>query len=211
MKKIFCIIACLALSVAAMAQTAEEILDKMDEVFSRYEKDGIAMAVQTKIPILGSITMKAWTLGQKSRMETKLMGANLIIWDDGETEWTYNAKDNKLTIDSSTPSSEEDGDAEMFQDVTDGYDVSIKKETADAWYIQCKKSKTNTNKEDPKSMEIVVAKGTYHPVSLTTKMQGVTLIMKDLSFGVTEEQVTFDPKKYASAKVVDKRNKETKQ
>ena len=210
MKKIFCIIACLALSVAAMAQTAEEILDKMDEVFSRYEKDGIAMAVQTKIPILGSITMKAWTLGQKSRMETKLMGANLIIWDDGETEWTYNAKDNKLTIDSSTPSSEEDGDAEMFQDVTDGYDVSIKKETADAWYIQCKKSKTNTNKEDPKSMEIVVAKGTYHPVSLTTKMQGVTLIMKDLSFGVTEEQVTFDPKKYASAKVVDKRNKESK-
>ena len=205
MKKIFCIIACLALSVAAMAQTAEEILDKMDEVFSRYEKDGIAMAVQTKIPILGSITMKAWTLGQKSRMETKLMGANLIIWDDGETEWTYNAKDNKLTIDSSTPSSEEDGDAEMFQDVTDGYDVSIKKETADAWYIQCKKSKTNTNKEDPKSMEIVVAKGTYHPVSLTTKMQGVTLIMKDLSFGVTEDQVTFDPKKYASAKVVDKR------
>ena len=210
MKKIFCIIACLALSVAAMAQTAEEILDKMDEVFSRYEKDGIAMAVQTKIPILGSITMKAWTLGQKSRMETKLMGANLIIWDDGETEWTYNAKDNKLTIDSSTPSSEEDGDAEMFQDVTDGYDVSIKKETADAWYIQCKKSKTNTNKEDPKSMEIVVAKGTYHPVSLTTKMQGVTLIMKDLSFGVTEDQVTFDPKKYASAKVVDKRNKESK-
>ena len=209
MKKIFCIIACLALSVAAMAQTAEEILDKMDEVFSRYEKDGIAMAVQTKIPILGSITMKAWTLGQKSRMETRLMGANLIIWDDGETEWTYNAKDNKLTIDSSTPSSEEDGDAEMFQDVTDGYDVSIKKETADAWYIQCKKSKTNTNKEDPKSMEIVVAKGTYHPVSLTTKMQGVTLIMKDLSFGVTEEQVTFDPKKYASAKVVDKRNKES--
>ena len=210
MKKIFCIIACLALSVAAMAQSAEEVLDKMDEVFSRYEKDGIAMAVQTKIPILGSITMKAWTLGQKSRMETKLMGANLIIWDDGETEWTYNAKDNKLTIDSSTPSSEEDGDAEMFQDVTDGYDVSIKKETADAWYIQCKKSKTNTNKEDPKSMEIVVAKGTYHPVSLTTKMQGVTLIMKDLSFGVTEEQVTFDPKKYASAKVEDKRNKESK-
>ena len=206
MKKIFCIIACLALSVAAMAQTAEEILDKMDEVFSRYEKDGIAMAVQTKIPILGSITMKAWTLGQKSRMETRLMGTNLIIWDDGETEWTYNAKDDKLTIDSSTPSSEEDGDAEMFQDVTDGYDVSIKKETADAWYIQCKKSKTNTNKEDPKSMEIVVAKGTYHPVSLTTKMQGVTLIMKDLSFGVTEEQVTFDPKKYASAKVVDKRD-----
>ena len=205
MKKILCFIICLILSAVALAQTAEEILDKMDEVFSRYENDGIAMTVQSKIPILGSITMKACTLGQKSRMETKLMGTNLIIWDDGETEWTYNAKNNELAIDSSTPSSGEDGDAEMFKDVADGYDVSIKKETADAWYILCKKSKTNTIKEAPKNMEIVVAKGTYHPVSLTTKIQGVTLIMKDLSFGVTEEQVTFDPKKYASAKVVDKR------
>ena len=205
MKKILCFIICLILSAVALAQTAEEILDKMDEVFSRYENDGIAMTVQSKIPILGSITMKACTLGQKSRMETKLMGTNLIIWDDGETEWTYNAKNNELAIDSSTPSSGEDGDAEMFKDVADGYDVSIKKETADAWYILCKKSKTNTIKEAPKNMEIVVAKGTYHPISLTTKIQGVTLIMKDLSFGVTEEQVTFDPKKYASAKVVDKR------
>ena len=205
MTKILCFIICLILSAVALAQTAEEILDKMDEVFSRYENDGIAMTVQSKIPILGSITMKACTLGQKSRMETKLMGPNLIIWDDGETEWTYNAKNNELAIDSSTPSSGEDGDAEMFKGVADGYDVSIKKETADAWYILCKKSKTNTIKEAPKNMEIVVAKGTYHPVSLTTKIQGVTLIMKDLSFGLTEEQVTFDPKKYASAKVVDKR------
>ena len=77
----------------------------------------------------------------------------------------------------------------------------------DAWHILCKKSKTNTNKDDPKSMEIVVAKGTCYPISLSTKMEGLKLTMKDLSFGVTENQVTFDPKKYASAKVVDKRNK----
>ena len=95
----------------------------------------------------------------------------------------------------------------MFKGVADGYDVSIKKETAEAWYIQCKKSKTNTNKEDPKNMEIVVAKGTYHPVSLSTKISGVSMTMKDLAFNVTEDQVTFDPKKYASAKVVDKRKK----
>lgn len=58
MKKVFCFFTCLALSVAARAQSAEEILEKMDEVFGQYENSGIAMTVQTKIPILGSVTMK---------------------------------------------------------------------------------------------------------------------------------------------------------
>lgn len=206
MKKVFCFFTCLALSVAAMAQSAEEILEKMDEVFGQYENSGIAMTVQTKIPILGSVTMKAYSMDKKSRMETRMFGVDLIIWDDGVTEWTYNSKNNELEIANSKPSSGEDGDADMFKGVADGYDVSIKKETDEAWYILCKKSKTNTNKEDPKNMEIVVAKGSYHPISLTTKISGTTLTMKDLSFNVTEDQVTFDPKKYASAKVVDKRN-----
>ena len=205
MKKYICFFTCLALSVVAMAQTAEEILNKMDEIFSQHENDGVAMNVQTKIPILGTLTSKVYTLGDKTRMEARMLGADLIIWDDGVTEWTYNPKDNEVEIAHSKASAEEDGDADMFKGVTDGYDVSIKKETAEAWYIHCKKSKKNTNKDDPKSMDIVVDKGTYHPISLSTKMKGATLTMSDLSFGVSEDQVTFDPKKYASAKVVDKR------
>ena len=205
MKRLLCFLTCLSLSVVAMAQTAEEILEKMDAIFSQHENDGVIMTVQTKVPIVGTVTMKVYTLGDKSRMETRMMGSTLITWDDGVTEWEYNPKDNELEIAHSKPSSDTDGDADMFTGVTDGYDVSIKKETADAWHIQCKKSKTNTNKDDPKNIEIVVAKGTYHPVSLSTKMEGLRLTMKDISFGVTENQVTFDPKKYASAKVVDKR------
>ena len=87
MKRFWCFFTCLCLSVVAMAQAAEEILEKMDDIFGQHENEGIAMTVQTKVPIIGMVTMK------------------------------------------------------------------------------------------------------------------------DLSFGVTENQVTFDPKKYASAKVVDKRNK----
>lgn len=207
MKRFLCFLACLVLSVAAMAQTAEVILERMDDIFSQHENEGVAMTVQTKVPIVGTVTMKVYSLGEKTRMETKLMGQALLIWDDGVTEWTYNTKGNVLEITNSTPSTEEDGDVDMFKDVTDGYDVSIKKETSAAWYINCKKSKKNTNKDDPASMEIVVAKGSYHPISLSTKMEGMKLTMKDISFGVTENQVTFDPKKYASAKIVDKRNK----
>ena len=98
----------------------------------------------------------------------------------------------------------------MFSGVADGYDVSIKKDTDRAWYIQCKKSKTNTNKDDPKNMEIVVAKGTYMPVSLSAKMSGVTMTMKDISYGVKEADVTFDISKFPNATVVDKRGEEKK-
>ena len=51
----------------------------------------------------------------------------------------------------------------------------------------------------------MVEKRTYNPLSLTTKMKGVTLTMRDLSFNVTEKQVTFDQKNYPDAKIVDKR------
>lgn len=206
MKRFFCFFTGLALSVVAMAQTAEEILGKMEAIFSQHENDGIAMTVLTKIPILGTVTSKVYSLGDKTHMEVRMLGADLIVWDDGVTEWTYNSKDNEVVIDNSTPSAEEDGDADMFKGVADGYDVSIKKETSDAWYIHCKKSRSNTNKDDPKSMDIVVEKGNYHPISLSAKVKSVSLTMKDVSFGVTEDQVTFDPNKYASAKVVDKRN-----
>ena len=54
-------------------------------------------------------------------------------------------------------------------------------------------------------MNLVVAKGTYMPVSLSAKMSLVTVTLRDLSFDVTEEMVTFDPSKYPTATVIDKR------
>ena len=87
----------------------------------------------------------------------------------------------------------------------EGYDVKLKKETADAWYFVCNKSKTNTVKDDPKKMDLVVSKTTYLPISTSVKEKGVTVTMRDFAVGVTEEQVTFDPAKYANAKIIDKR------
>ena len=54
-------------------------------------------------------------------------------------------------------------------------------------------------------MDLVVAKGTYWPVSLSTSVTAATMTMRDLSFGVTEKQVTFDEKDYPGVKIVDKR------
>lgn len=196
------------LAFAAMAQSPQEILDRMEEEMDKHdEKDGVKMTVDVKVPILGTMTTKVYSLGDKMRMEVKTMGVTMITWSDGVTEWTYTDKTNEVEIEKvkEGSGSGSEGDMEMFENITDGYDVSIKKETAAAWHIQCKKSKSNTDKDAPKSMEIVVEKTTYHPLSLTASISGAKMTMHDISFGITEEQVTFNIDDYPGAKITDKR------
>lgn len=205
MKKILTVLAAFLVAVAALAQNPEEILSRMEEEMGKHENEGIVMTVDLKIPLLGTHSTRTWVLGNKMRAEISLMGEKAITWSDGATEWTYDSKTREIRIETHSGKTSDGGDAEMFNGIADGYDVSIKKETADAWYIQCKKSKSNKEKDDPKTMDVVVAKGTYHPVSLSAKGSGITLTMKEISFGVTETQVTFNPADFPDATIVDKR------
>ena len=187
-----------------LAQTPEEILSHMEEAFDKHESEGLVMTTDVKVPILGTTSSLLYALGDKMRVEITMMGLTMIIWSDGETEWEYNSKTNEVEIKKDSGSND-GGDAEMFGAVSDGYDVSIKKETADAWYFVCRKSKTNTDKDAPKTIDLVVAKRDYMPLSLSAKMSGVTMTMRDIRFGVTEKQVTFDAKDYPGVKIIDKR------
>lgn len=209
MKKILTLLATLSLAVAAFGQTAEEIVSRMDAEMEKhdFDKEGLFMVVDIKLPILGSMSSKVWNLGDNMRLEAETMGVMIVTWMDATTEWTYNSKTEELEIENRKENSKSnsEGDTEMFSGITEGYDVSIQKETDDAWYILCKKSKTNKEKDDPKTMNLVVTKGTYFPKSLSAKMSGVTMTMRDLRYGVTEKEVTFDPAAYPNAKVVDKR------
>ena len=194
--------------MAAYAQTAEEIIAKMDEAMSQVgEKNGLRMTMDMKIPILGTMSTNAWTLGDKMRMEAEMMGKKLVTWQDGETEWTYDASENTITIEKQDKSkkSGEKENMQMFQSATEGYDVSVSKETDTAWTIKCKKNRSNTNKDDPKNMEIVIAKGTYYPVSLSAKVDMVTVTLRNLQFNVTEKDVTFNKADYPGATIIDKR------
>jgi outer membrane lipoprotein-sorting protein len=207
MKRLFALITALALAVASFAQTPEEIVDRMSEAMEQLGNTGLRMTMDIKIPILGTMSTVAWSLGDKMRMEAEAMGKKIITWMDNDTEWTYTAEDNTITIknrDAQKPSSEQEN-MKMLDSVTEGYDVFLKKETDTAWYIQCKKSKSNTNKDDPKTMDLVVAKGTYHPVSLSARVSGITVTMRDLDFNVTEKQVTFNKADYPGVTIVDKR------
>ena len=207
MKKLFTFIAALAFAHASLAQTPEEIVDRMSEAMEQLENAGLRMTMDIKIPILGTMSSTAWSLGDKLRLEADMMGKKVVTWMNNDTEWTYEADGNTITIknrDSEKPSSEQEN-MKMLDSVTEGYDVFLKKETDTAWYLQCKKNKSNKNKDDPKTMDLVVAKGSYHPISLSAKVSGITVTMRDLDFNVTEQQVTFDRAEYPGARVIDQR------
>ena len=208
MKKLFSIIAFIAMAAVAVAQTPEEIISRMEAEMAKHdEKEGLAMTLEMKIPILGTFSSRNYTLGDKYRIEVSEDGKQTITWSDGKTDWTYSSEKNEIEIKKHEvkEKTETEGDAKMFSGITDGYDVKLDKETSDSWQFLCKRSKSNPDKDAPKKMTLIVAKGTYMPISLSAKVSAITITMRDLSYGVTEEQVTFNPKNYPTATIVDKR------
>lgn len=208
MKKLFSIIAFIAMAAVAVAQTPEEIISRMEAEMAKHdEKEGLAMTLEMKIPILGTFSSRNYTLGDKYRIEVSEDGKQTITWSDGQTDWNYDSEKNQVEIKKHEvkEKTETEGDAKMFNGITDGYDVKLDKETSDTWQFICKRSKSNPDKDAPKKMTLVVAKGTYMPVSLSASVSLMTITMRDLSYGVTEEQVTFNQKNYPNATIVDKR------
>ena len=208
MKKLIAIISFIALATTAMAQTAEEIVSRMNAEISKHnESEGFAITMDMKIILVGTISSRSYVLGDKMRIEANKDGKDFVTWSDGKTEWSYDSETNEIEIKNAKPKekSDKDSNTKMFKDVTEGYDVRIDKETATEWHIRCKRSKSNPDKDAPKRMDLVVAKETYWPVSLTTSVTAASVTMRDISFGVTESQVTFNEKDYPGAKIVDKR------
>ena len=123
------------------------------------------------------------------------------------TQWDYDVIKNEIVITNvdKKKDSKTEGDAELFKGICDGYNVSLDKETDKFWFIKCKKSKNNMEKDDPKTMDLIVEKGTYNPKSLSAKLKGITITMRDLAYGIPESRVTFNPADYPTATIVDKR------
>lgn len=205
MKRFFSIIVFAALAVNAFAQTPEEIVKNMESVMEQGEQTGMVMTVDIRIPILGTLSTRVWNLDKKSYMEGTMQGRTLRIWSDGVTSWSYDAETNELEIKDEKPGEASDNKTSTFKGSSEGYDLSITKETDEAWFITGKKSRANKSKDDPKRLDMVIAKGSFQPINLSSKLNGVRLTIRDFEFGVSEEKVTFDQSMFPDATIVDKR------
>ena len=200
----------IALAFAAFAmpvagQNAKEIVDRMNQELDKGDELGTAVTFDIQIPIIGLASTRIKTLGKQSRAELDMKGEKGIIWIVNDTSWTYTPKDNKIEIALVKNGDNSTKETEMLNDITSGYDVSLVKETEDSWEILCKKSKSNTSKDDASKMELVVSKKNYLPISLKAKTKGITMTLRDFSLGVSKADVTFNPSAYKGVIIVDKR------
>ena len=101
--------------------------------------------------------------------------------------------------------SDDDGSLKAVDSIANGYELSLQKETEDAWYILCKKSRSNKVKDDPAKMELAVAKGTYLPIYIRIKKSLISISMENVTPGVDEASVTFNPDEFPGATIIDKR------
>ena len=208
MKKILIsIFAAFFAATALFAQSTEEILYKMDQKTKRFDSEGFYMIMEIKLPIIGTMGTDVYMNGDKYKLVTDVKGESTMFWSDGNTDWEYDASKKEIVITNSDKSDESQAESnvELLKGVTDGYDVVLKKVTDEAWYFVCNKSKTNKDKDDPKKMDLVVSKATYLPISLKSTMKGVTVTLRNFKVGISEEEVTFTPKDYPNAKIIDKR------
>jgi len=208
---IICFVVAMLVPTHLHAQTPEQVVERMTAELNKGDSLGTTFDLVMSIPILGTFRSTNSVLGDKMRLEVLAKDKRSISWDDGTTNWEYDSEKNEVEITNSKhednkESKENTGDMELFQGISEGYNLSFEKKTDDkVWYILCKKSKSNKDKDDPKQMNLAVSKADYSCIYLKAKMKGVTVSMENFKIGVTEEQVTFNAAEFPGVKIVDKR------
>lgn len=208
MKKILItLFAALLAATALFAQTPQEIVAKMDEQMDRFADEGVFFVMEIKMPIVGTVATDIYILGDKYKMDADIKGNRVMHWTDGVSDWEYDASKKEIEITNAKPSDESQAEKNVktLKSVTEGYDVKLVKETAESWFLRCTKSRTNTVKDDPKRMDMEISKETYLPISHKAGTGLVTVTMRNMRVGVTEEDVTFDPADFPGVRIVDKR------
>ena len=211
MRKFLCTVMALVWASATFAQTGLEILNRMNEMIDSHTGEGVSMFIDVKIPVIGNVSTRTIRVGDKTRMDLEVKGKKIITFLEDTIQWIYSPEDNEVVITNaatqvtSNPAADAGMDVGMFSDVAEGYDITIKSENLVKWVLACKKKKSNPDNDAPKNITIEVRKETYQPLSFSTKMMGMTMTMRDFTFGLSEDMVTFNPDKYPGIKIIDQR------
>lgn len=205
MKRLASLLVALICVSGLFAQTPEEIVERMSAEMAKGDVEGFSMDFNLKLPIVGTVRSHSLVRGDKFKLEISGQDKSSIAWADATTRWTYDPKTNEITIENMTSSSSDNANTEAFDNIADGYKLTLKKETADAWYIVCKKLPSNKDKDDSKKMELTVSKKTYLPICLRSKTMLFNFSIENYALGVSEESVTFNPAAYPNATIIDKR------
>ena len=213
MKRFLCFAIAFLSATLTFAQTSLEIVNRMNERINSRKADGLSVNVDVKVPIVGLVTTRTWILGDKRRVNVNMKGHDIITFNDGKTNWVYMSESNSVIITNDTiaamvaqtQNSKGSMDMDMFGDISGGYEVTIKSENMVKWELLCKKKKSNDDDDSPKKITLEVRKDSYDPISMSTKMMGITMTMSNFKFGITEKDVTFNVADFPDVNITDQR------
>ena len=210
MKRILCFAIAFLSATMTFAQTGAEIVNRMNERINARRSEGISVIAEVKIPIVGTVSTKTSALGDRRRVDVRMKERDVITFSQQDTTWIYTVQDNSVlittdTIMSKVNSSNPEGNIDMFGDIVEVYNITIKSQNLVKWELVCKRKKGNKDDDYPKNITLEVRKDTYELISMTTKMMGISMVMRDLKFGLTQKDVTFNQANYPGVKVTDQR------
>ena len=210
MKRILCFAIAFLSATMTFAQTGAEIVNRMNERINARRSEGISVIAEVKIPIVGTVLTKTSALGDRRRVDVRMKERDVITFSQQDTTWIYTVQDNSVlittdTIMSKVNSSNPEGNIDMFGDIVEVYNITIKSQNLVKWELVCKRKKGNKDDDYPKNITLEVRKDTYELISMTTKMMGISMVMRDLKFGLTQKDVTFNQANSPGVTVTDQR------
>ena len=181
-------------------------------MMSDRKADGICISLDVKIPIVGNVTTKTYAYGKKRRIDVESSKINTITFIEDTLQWTYVPGTSEVALTNAkvgnTNTSNEPGmDEGMFDDIPGNYDITIKSQNSVKWELLCKRKKAIKDDDFPKTLTLEVRKDTYEPISMNTKVMGISCTMHHFIFGVPESKVTFNLDDFPGVTVSDQRNK----
>lgn len=141
-----------------------------------------------------------WYKGKKS----KFVDAKMNSWNDGTTVYTIKKKKKKEVEIHNARNNKSDKYSQKFKFEPENFDYSIA-EHAEGLMVTLKAKK---GAKGIKEVHALVARKTYHPISLRIKISFIWTTIKISDFhsgGITDEILRFPKEKYKDYVFVDKR------
>lgn len=199
MKKILALAFVAMMSIGAMAQTAQQVLDKTAAVIGN--KGGASANFNMSSSKYGSASGSIAIKGNKFNARTP----QAIVWFNGKTQWTYLKKTNEVNVSNPTQAQQMSMNPYTFINIyKTGYKSTLK--TVGSNYVV--HLVANNQKRSVAEMYITINKKTHSP-SVVKMRQGNTwstiTVSNFRARSVSNSTFNFNSKECPGAEVIDLR------
>ena len=199
MKKILALAFVALMSIGAMAQTAQQVLDKTAAVIGN--KGGASANFKMSSSKYGSASGSIAIKGNKFNARTP----QAIVWFNGKTQWTYLKKTNEVNVSNPTQAQQMSMNPYTFINIyKTGYKMNMKK-SGNNYQVHLT---AQNQKRSVAELYITINQKTYVPSQVKMRQGKTWSTIKVSNFkarSIPNSSFAFNAKEFPSAEVIDLR------